>query len=162
MARRPVLDEIKKREILAILAVGCSQRTAAHYVGCAPNTIQNTARRDAAFAADLERAQTRWEINYLERIRKAAMKEQYWRAAAWVLERRNPEDYGPRQTEGASLEQVQQMLGDIVDFIIAEIPDPALRRQILDRMQTAGGLAPCENVEQQEALTAEVNCDEES
>ena len=53
--RRPVLDEIKRREILAILAVGGSRRVAAKYVGCAVSTIQNTADRDPQFAAQLHR-----------------------------------------------------------------------------------------------------------
>ena len=94
--RRPALDETKKQLIAAILAVGCSRRTAASYVGCAVSTIQNTANRDSEFAEQLRQAESHSEIAYLKRIRRATEKDQYWRAAAWVLERRNPRDFARR------------------------------------------------------------------
>ena len=34
------------REILAIVSLGCSQATAAEYVGCSVSTIQRTVERD--------------------------------------------------------------------------------------------------------------------
>ena len=101
--RPPVLDSGKKREILAMLTVGCSRRTAARYVGCAAATIQNTAERDPQFAEQLHHADHLAEIEYLKNIRKAAKKEQGLRAAAWALERLNPEDFAlraPRQADG--------------------------------------------------------------
>ncbi len=56
--RPPVLDEMKQREIVAILSMGCSRRTAAHYVGCAHSTIQYTAERNDKFAEKLDRAES--------------------------------------------------------------------------------------------------------
>ena len=94
--RPPVLDEAKKREILAIVAVGCSRSMAATYVGCAISTIQNTAERDPTFAEKLRQAVYSTELGLLKNIRNAAKKEQYWRAAAWALERRFPERYARR------------------------------------------------------------------
>ena len=60
--RRSVLDEFKKREILAIVFVGCSRRTAARYVGCAVSTIANTAGRDPDFDEQLRKAEQQAEI----------------------------------------------------------------------------------------------------
>ena len=100
LGRPPVLDEIKQREILAILSVGCSRRTAAKYVGCAPSTIQNTAERDEKFAEKLDRGENQAVVTHMTNINKAAKKAQYWRAAAWALERLNRQ-LGPN----ASLEQ---------------------------------------------------------
>ncbi|MGD0384451.1 MAG: hypothetical protein ABSA77_13100, partial [Thermoguttaceae bacterium] len=91
--RPPVLDEIKQREIVAIISMGCSRRTAARYVGCDPKTIQNTAERDEIFAEKLERAQSQAVVTHVKYIYSAAKKAQYWRAAAWALERLNPEEY---------------------------------------------------------------------
>jgi len=129
--RPPVLDSGKRREILAILSVGCSRRTAARYVGCSPTTIQNTADRDAAFAEELGRAENRAEIGYLKSIQKAAKKEQYWRAAAWALERRNPEDYGPRHPETVTIEELKQLLTQLTQIIVGEVPVSEFRKQIL-------------------------------
>lgn len=132
--RRPVLDEIKKREILAILTVGCSRRTAARYVGCAADTITNTAQRDPAFAEQLAHAEHNAEIGYIKNIQKAAKKEQYWRAAAWALERRNPEDFAPRSPEVITVEQIQHLLAQFAEIIVEEVPVARYRKSILRRL----------------------------
>ncbi len=111
--RRPVLDAAKKREILAIVAVGCSRTVAAAYVGCAISTIQNTADRDPTFAEKLRQAACATELGLLKNIRNAAAKEQYWRAAAWALERRFPERYARRGPDVITLEQVAALLGPV-------------------------------------------------
>ena len=46
--RPAVLDPTKRQRIAALLAVGCSRRVAARYVGCSPSTITRTAARDPA------------------------------------------------------------------------------------------------------------------
>ena len=60
------------------------------YVGCALSTIQNTADRDPRSPRSCAQATYNAEIGLLKNIRNAAKKEQYWRAAAWALERRFP------------------------------------------------------------------------
>ena len=91
-----MLDDRKRGQIVAILSVGCSQTVAAQYVGCAPATIQRTAERDPKFAEELGKAKSNAELGLVKNIRNAAKKEQYWRAAAWALERGFPEKYARR------------------------------------------------------------------
>jgi hypothetical protein len=129
-----VLDEAKKREILAIVAVGCSRSTAAKYVGCAPSTIQNTADRDATFAEKLRQATYNTEVGLLKNIRNAAKKEQYWRAAAWALERRFPERYARRGPDVITLDQITLLLGQFSDIVAAVAPDRC-RKEILKRLE---------------------------
>jgi hypothetical protein len=133
--RPPVLDDAKRREILAILAVGASRRAAARYVGCAPSTIRNTAKRDRAFGRQLERAQQQAELNYLKNIRDAAKKPQYWRAAAWVLERRNPEDFAPRKPGVVAMKQVHRFLEHFAQVVVEEVPAARQRQRILARIE---------------------------
>jgi hypothetical protein len=128
-----VLDEVKKREILAIVAVGCSRSMAASYVDCAVSTIQNTADRDATFAEKLRQATYNTEVGLLKNIRNAAKKEQYWRAAAWALERRFPERYARRGPDVITLEQVTQLLGRFSDIVAEELPD-RFRKRVLKRL----------------------------
>jgi len=132
--RRPVLDEMKQREILALLSVGCSRRVAARYVGCAPATIQNTARRDATFAEKLRQAPYNNEIGYLKNIQKAARKEQYWRAAAWALERTMPEKYARRGPDVITVEQIAHLLAQVGDILVQEVLDPKQRKKIIKRL----------------------------
>jgi hypothetical protein len=131
--RRPVLDDGKRREILAILSVGCSQATAARYVGCAVSTIQRTADRDPEFADQLRRSTCNNEIGLLQNIRKAAKKEQYWRAAAWALERGFPDKYAPRAPDVITVEQIAVLLAKISDIVVQQVPE-RYRKNILKRM----------------------------
>ncbi len=77
------LDEGKRREVIAILSVGCSRATAAQYVGCHGTTITRTATRDAEFARQVRQAESLLEIKHLKNIDAAAKDTRYWRAAAW-------------------------------------------------------------------------------
>ena len=133
--RQPVLDEIKQREILAILTVGCSRRAAARYVGCAVSTIQNTAERDQRFAEKLRRAENQHELTYLRNIQQAAKKPQYWRAAAWVLERVFPEKYARRGPEVITVDQIRQVLAQFAEIIVVEVPVAKYRQKILSRLE---------------------------
>ena len=130
------LDELKKREILAILAMGCSRRAAAKYVGCSPTTIANTAGRDPEFAAELESAESKAEIGYMKNIRKAANKEQYWRAAAWALERKYPEDYAPRGPDSIARSDVVELLIQLTQVIVEEVPVSKLRKKLVKRLNS--------------------------
>jgi hypothetical protein len=130
-----VLDEIKQREILAILTVGCSRRTAARYVGCAVSTIRNTADRDAKFAERLRRAENQHEFTYLGSIQQAAKKPQYWRAAAWVLERVFPEKYARRGPDVITVDQIKQVLAQFAEIVVAEVPVAKYRQKIIRRLE---------------------------
>jgi hypothetical protein len=144
---RLALDEVKRGEVCAILAVGGSRQLAAQYVGCSATTIRNTALRDASFKEQLEKAESQHEIGYLQNIRAAARKEQYWRAAAWVLERRFPDRYGPRKPGTTSVEQIMQLLGQFAEMIVQEVPTPEAQQRILARLQVLAGSDSAEDAE---------------
>jgi len=135
--RKPFLDDIKKREILAILSVGCSRRVAATYVGCSPATIRNTAQRDPQFAEQLRQADHHAELGYLRTIQKAGSDVRYWRAAAWALERKNPEDYAPPHPDVVTLDQIAQLMIDFAQLLHEEIPVARYRQNALKRLDEA-------------------------
>ena len=137
MAKRkksPELDEIKRREVLAILAMGSSRQAAAKYVGCAAGTIRVAAQRDPSFAEQLQHAEQQAELNYLSNIRDAAKKPQYWRAAAWVLERRKPGDFASRKAGVMTVEQARQVLEHFAQIVVEEVPAARQRQRILARL----------------------------
>jgi len=131
--RPPVLDENKRTQILAILGVGCSRHTAASFVGCAVSTIRRTADRDPEFARELGRAEHNAEINYLKHIQQAANKEQYWRAAAWALERKNPRDFARRGPDVITVDQIASLLAQFTEIVVEEVPVACYRKNILRR-----------------------------
>jgi hypothetical protein len=126
--RPPVLDKTKRTQVLAVISVGCSQTCAAEFVGCARSTIRDTANRDPEFAKDLAKAKCNSELSLVKSIRKAANKEQYWRAAAWALERGFPEKYGRREPDVLTIEQVNTLMSQFTDYLIAEVPERDRKR----------------------------------
>jgi len=132
--RKPVLDEMKQREILAILSVGCSRRTAARYVGCAPSTIQNTAERDEKFAEKLLQTESKAVVKLMKNINEAAKKAQYWRAAAWALERLSPEDYASPHPDVITKKQISQLMAHFSQIVVEEVPVDAYRKKIMKRL----------------------------
>jgi hypothetical protein len=138
--RPAVLDTEKKSKIIAILSVGCSQIVAAHYVGCSRWTIRREAMRDTQFADELRKAIGNAELGLVKNIRNAAKKEQYWRAAAWVLERCYPEKYARHGPDVITLEQIGVLLTKFSEIVIKEVPE-RYRTKIFKQMDaTARGL----------------------
>ena len=133
--RPPVLDEMKQREIVAIISMGCSRRTAAQYVACAPSTIQNTAERNEKFAEKLDRGQSQAVVTHVKNINSAAKKAQYWRAAAWALERLNPEEFAAPHPNTITIEQVSRLIDCIARIVIEAVPVDAYRKSIIKRLE---------------------------
>ncbi len=134
VGRPPVLDHMKKGQILGIISVGCSRRTAARFVGCDAKTIRNTALRDPEFADQLCRASQAAEIEYVKRINDAAKKEQYWRAAAWALERLNPEDFAKRSPGNLTVEEMRTLLERLGEILFSEVPVARHRKAAMKRL----------------------------
>jgi hypothetical protein len=132
---RFALDEKKRGEICGILAVGGTRALAARLVGCSASTIYRTAKRDPAFRLQLRQAEGRMEVLLLKFIADAAQNKSNWRAATWVLERKFPQRYGRRPPGVATVEQISRVLARFAELIAAEIPDAALRCQILKRLK---------------------------
>ncbi len=121
--RPPVLDENKRGQIAAILSAGCSQTRAAQFVGCAHSTIQRTADRDPKFAKQLELAKCNAELGLVKSIRSAAQKEQYWRAAAWALERCFPEKYARRGPDVITVEDIGLLFARFCEVVVDVVPE---------------------------------------
>lgn len=128
------LDDVKKREVIAIISVGCSREMAARYVGCSPDAIGRAMKRDKAFAAQIVKAEEQSELYFVQRIRSAAEKDQYWRAAAWALERRIPHRYAARAANTITLEQLAHFMTQLAEIITGEIDDTKTRMKIIKRL----------------------------
>lgn len=131
-----VLNDVKKGEIVALVSAGCSRLVAAAYVGCAPSTITYAAQHDPDFAKRLREVGAGLQVRCLKRILKAADQEQYWRAAAWMLERLNPEDFSPRKPHTFTGDQVGKLLDQLAQILIDAIPEARLREPVVARVNS--------------------------
>jgi hypothetical protein len=125
---RTVLDDQKRWRVITMIANGSSRRVAAHYVGCSPATITRTADRDPDFAAQLATAEQNLEIDALRSLRAAARKERYWRAAAWLLERKNHDDFTLPDPELFTQEQATKLISAMVRELIKDLPELYIQR----------------------------------
>jgi IS30 family transposase len=128
------LTHQERNEILALLSAGYSRTTAAKYIHRAPVTLRSDIAEHPKFAQQVAKAEEGSEVFYLSCIRKAALKEQYWRAAAWVLERRLPNRYGTQKPETMTAEQVQKFMTTCIEIIVNELPDDEQRKNIFNRL----------------------------
>jgi hypothetical protein len=133
VGRWPALDQDKRNKIIALLSLGCSRRIAALYVGCSPSTITRTAIRDADFFDQLINAELHSEVDALRHLRRASRKERYWRAAAWLLERRNPDDFGKREPNTVSEEKTHLIIDSIYSSVLKDLP-PDIQETIMQRL----------------------------
>ncbi len=131
--RPPALDDARRREILAILAVGGTRQLAASYVGCVPRTIDNTAARLPEFAAALRQVEPAPEVGYLESLRRASRDPKYWRAAAWALERLYPGRYAPGRRDAVPLDEVVGLMKQVSEVISREVPS-RFRQAVLGQL----------------------------
>jgi hypothetical protein len=144
IGRPPVLDAEKKEKILEALGQGFSVRFAARRVGCDEGTIRNAAKRDPEFAAEMDQRQYDAEFDMVKNIRQASATPQYWRAAAWNLERSHPDRYAPRGRHTITPEQVvhlgKQFIAAIERNVPEEIRAPLIQdiRRLLGETLTEG------------------------
>ncbi len=141
---RGILDATKRQRIIALVANGSSRRKAAKFVGCSPSTITRTAARDPQFAEDLARAEENIEIHMLRALKSAATTDRYWRAAAWLLERTNPEDFGARRPDLYTAAQVLELFAKLLASLHDELAEDR-RAEALASLSAL--LLECESVE---------------
>lgn len=135
--RPRLLDDAKRREICALIVSGYSLVAAADYVGCSRRTIKRELARNPEFAERFRRAKLAGELEPLGTIRSAARTN--WRAAAWYLERTNPQRFGRRNPVLIRPEEVQQTINSVLLEILEEIKQEPRRGRIMQKLFAVSG-----------------------
>jgi hypothetical protein len=120
--RDDLLSVEERGQVIAVLRNGSTRRIAARVVGCAPAVITRTAEHDPAFARDMARAEHSVEVDLLKSLRHASHDEKYWRAAAWTLERKNPEDFGLRRPSTVTVQAAQALFRQLMVSVRGILP----------------------------------------
>ncbi len=131
-----LLTDDERRAVISVLMAGGDLRTAADYVSRTQAVIRATADADAEFRERLDRAEPHFELAQLGNITKAAMREQYWRAAAWMLERKFPSRYAKADPQALVPAKVRLLLEGLADIVFTEVKATTVRRRILQRLTT--------------------------
>ena len=121
--RPPAFSEEKRRIILAMLKNGSSRPRRRQVRRLhPPTTIYRTLKRDPAFAEAVAMAEHHVEIEALRRARRPPERTAT-RAAAWLLERRNPTDFAARDPTALTPEQVALMFCKAVHSLLQGMSD---------------------------------------
>lgn len=121
-----VLDEAAYAEICDLVADGHSVATVARLIGCDVKTIRRHALRNDRFARLLRTAELAARNDPLKMMRRAAHGS--WRAAAWLLERTDPERYGKQPSAACRPEDVDRTFTRIMETALSQIQGEAPRR----------------------------------
>lgn len=133
-----------QQEFLAALRTGCTRKDAARYVGVHPDTVYTWLKRGAEPDAEdtyrefhrlVYRAERTVKIRALGFIQQA--QETDWKAAAWWLERKHPDEFGRR--DRLRVDATAQITASLTvqDELEATLADPA-SRELLDQLAIRG------------------------
>lgn len=149
MSDQRAFTDGQKHTLCSVLRLGCARPTACHFVGVTERDLDAELQRDAAFAREALRSEAVAEVTHLGNIHKAAQDEKNWRTSAWWLQRRTKQ-----RASGESAEQARSLVAEMVDdlarIIVAEVPDAAVQRRLIERllrvvtgeMEPAAAVAP--------------------
>ena len=132
------IDATAKREVIAMVSVGCSLQVAAKYIGVDRSTLWRETKRDEVFRSSIEKAQARNQVTILDKIRSATTEQ--WRAGAWLLERLNPADFRLRNDDVVPKILVQQLLTEFAKIVAEEIPFAKHRKRIIQQIERLSGI----------------------
>lgn len=133
LGRPRALDDAKRREICALVSAGAGIQRAAQYVGCSHSTVCREARRDGAFREQLRRAKATNCLSPLQAMRQSLQTN--WRAAAWLLERTDPEQYGRKYRHAFGRRELNALARDLIAIVKDEVDHPIQRERAIERMQ---------------------------
>ena len=131
--RPHALDDTMRREICALVSAGCGIEGAAKYVGCAASTVRREGVLNPEFGDALRRAQLSAELAPLQLMREFARK--YWRAAAWLLERTNPQRFAKQNVRWLKPEQLGEFTQMVGQIIRDEVQDDDAKLRVARRLQ---------------------------
>jgi hypothetical protein len=133
--RPRILDDVKRGQVTALVAMGCGLASAARYVGCSINTIRREALRNDDFRQSLRRCEVRGQLDALQAMRESA--KTHWRAAAWYLERVNPEQFDRRRAASCKPSELHDVVEAVVESAVEEIADDETRDRVCRRLMAA-------------------------
>lgn len=116
---RRIIDAARKEKFCALIRESHSLEEAADELDVSLRTVQRERQRDEAFDRDI-RAAKQSHPNPLLLMESAA--RTHWRAAAWLLEREQPERFGRRRANTARKHEVEAALDLVLEAALAATP----------------------------------------
>ena len=136
MPRPKLLTPERRRELIVYVSAGMRVEHAARYVGCSVRTVRREADRNDQFRIELATAEIGVRSDPEMLMKRAA--GSHWRAAAWMLERRDPHRFGRRRTDACGPQELEEICNTIIEVALAAVGDGQARRELY--LQLVGAL----------------------
>jgi hypothetical protein len=118
-------DPVTLQALIDAATAGLNDKSACEAAGLHPETLQRWQKNvsdnpqqsppHTAFILALKEARARGKLELLNRIKAASEKPQFWTAAAWTLERTDPEQFALRKDDSQVPRVVVQLGGNVGD-----------------------------------------------
>jgi hypothetical protein len=119
------LDEELCNQICDLVSAGHPVAAVARLVGCNAKTIRRHAERDEHFGQLLRAAEFKARQDPVIVMQRAAGSN--WRAAAWLLERSDPRQYGKQSPNTCRPEEVATSFAGLIETTLSKIDDEQAR-----------------------------------
>jgi hypothetical protein len=126
------LDAEECEEICNLVAAGHSMVAVARAVACNVKTIRRHAAHDDRFRRQLAAAEIAARNDPAKLLRRAA--SSHWRAAAWLLERTDPEKYSRTAQPVCRPEGVKAAFDQFIEVALRTAPDRHASRDFYQRL----------------------------
>ncbi|MCC6492444.1 MAG: hypothetical protein IT424_05430 [Pirellulales bacterium] len=114
------LTSKKQTRLCRLVAQGASVAEAARQVRVSLRTVERELRRDEDFEHDLQLAKEAAPVDPLKLMHAAA--RAHWRAAAWLLERTDPEHYARRPPQSCTAAQFKSATAALIEAALEAAP----------------------------------------
>jgi hypothetical protein len=131
-------DQLLQSEFLDHVGQGATVAQAAKIVGTSLRTVQREAKLNDDFHTDLKLALETAPVNPERLMGQAA--RAHWRAAAWMLERSEPDRYGKRPPHSCSVENLQGIMTQLIELALETTPAEQ-REAVYGRMRSVADKA---------------------
>jgi hypothetical protein len=128
-------DPVTLQALIDAAAAGLNDKSACEAAGLHPETLQRWQKNvsdnpassppHTAFILALKEARARGKLELLNRIKAASEKPQFWTAAAWTLERTDPEQFALRKDDSQVPRVVVQLGGNVGDVKVGILLSPS-------------------------------------
>jgi hypothetical protein len=128
VGRPRALTPVKRAELCSLVSSGIDLEEAVGYVGCSTRTVRRETERNEEFRRALTEAQLFSGLDPVHFMRKAA--QQDWRAAAWLLERLDPNQFLRRDRSACTPEELTIVIDRVVEAALQQIDDQETRSRV--------------------------------
>ena len=138
MARPTKLNGPVRAKLLEAIEAGSTLKDAAAYAGIGKSTLDRYRQQDEALAAAVEQAEGTAAVTYLRAIHRALDRGD-WKAAAWWLERRRPEEWGRPVVEREEKPSAEPLNREDRTHEELDVGEPVLRPGSAEKSRATNG-----------------------